>query len=426
MKAILDCNSFYCSCERLFRPDLWNKPVVVLSNNDGCIISRTDEAKKLGIGMGTPYFQSKALIEQQGIAVFSSNYPLYGDISLRVMETLREELGVQQVEVYSVDEAFLDLHHIPQEALSSTATQLKEKVELWTGIHVSVGVAPTKVLSKVANRLSKKDKLGTRGVVVLDTDEKIQAALEQTAVKDLWGIGRQYAEKLQALGIGNGWQLRNLPLEWVRKNLGGVVGSRFLRELQGEPCIPMKNPLEIKQLIATTRMFGKPVYELSALKEAVATYTSRAAEKLRRQYSAAQLIEVFVMVSTTAPGTTSYRTESRHSAASLPCATSATHELIRYALPLVDQLYQPGLKHIKAGVILGDLVPDTSIQGNLFAPTTAPQHRQLMEAIDNINFSQRNDLVKYAASGLKRNWKMRQELRSLRYTTRWEELYRIS
>ncbi|MFM7839957.1 MAG: DUF4113 domain-containing protein, partial [Chitinophagaceae bacterium] len=207
---------------------------------------------------------------------------------------------------------------------------------------------------------------------------------------------------------------------------GGVVGSRFLRELQGEPCIPMKNPLEVKQLIATTRMFGKPVYELSALKEAVATYTSRAAEKLRRQYSAAKLIEVFVMVSTTAPGTTSYRTESWHSAASLPCATSATHELIRYALPLIDQLYQPGSKHIKAGVILGDLVPDTSIQGNLFAPTTAPQHRQLMEAIDNINFSQRNDLVKYAASGLKRNWKMRQELRSLRYTTRWEELYRIS
>ena len=326
----------------------------------------------------------------------------------------------------SVDEAFLDLHHIPQEALSSTATELKEKVELWTGINVSVGVAPTKVLSKVANRLSKKDKIGTRGVVVLDTDEKIQTALEQTAVKDLWGIGRQYAEKLQSLGIGNGWQLRNLPLEWVRKNLGGVVGSRFLRELQGEPCLPMKKPLEVKQLIATTRMFGKPVYELSALKEAVATYASRAAEKLRRQYSAAKLIEVFVMVSTTAPGTTSYRTESRHSAASLPCATSYTHELIRYALPLVDQLYRPGLKHIKAGVILGDLVPDTSIQGNLFAATGGHQHRQLMEAIDNINFSQRNDLVKYAASGLKRNWKMRQELRSLRYTTRWEELYRIS
>ena len=426
MKAILDCNSFYCSCERLFRPDLWNKPVVVLSNNDGCIISRTDEAKRLGIGMGTPYFQSKAIIEQKGIAVFSSNYPLYGDISLRVMDTLRDELGVQQVEVYSVDEAFLDLHHIPQEALSSTATELKEKVELWTGINVSVGVAPTKVLSKVANRLSKKDKIGTRGVVVLDTDEKIQTALEQTAVKDLWGIGRQYAEKLQSLGIGNGWQLRNLPLEWVRKNLGGVVGSRFLRELQGEPCLPMKKPLEVKQLIATTRMFGKPVYELSALKEAVATYTSRAAEKLRRQYSAAKMIEVFVMVSTTAPGTTSYRTESRHSAASLPCATSYTHELIRYALPLVDQLYRPGLKHIKAGVILGDLVPDTSIQGNLFAATGGHQHRQLMEAIDNINFSQRNDLVKYAASGLKRNWKMRQELRSLRYTTRWEELYRIS
>ncbi len=425
MKAIVDCNSFYCSCERLFMPSLRNKPVVVLSNNDGCIISRTDEAKQLGVGMAAPYYQHRDIIEKNNVAVFSSNYNLYGDLSMRVMDTLRCLVGEYRVEVYSVDEAFLDVSMIPPEKLYPAAKQIKETTEQWTGIKVSIGVAPSKVLSKVANRLSKKDKQGTQGVLVLDTDEKIKEALEKTSIDDIWGVGRQYAVKLHNLGIDNGWQLRQLPEEWARRHLGGVVGVRLIKELNGIACIPMKDPLEVKKMIATTRMFGKPVFELGDIKEAVATYTSRAAEKLRRQYCAAKLIQVFVVTNGNRNAKYEYNPQSRHQYATFPRATADTTELIRYALPLTEKLFQPGLKYLKAGVILGGLVPDSSVQANLFLNETANRRRQLMETLDNINFSHRDDMVKYAATGLKRNWKMRQELRSKRYTTRWDELYEI-
>ncbi len=423
--AIVDCNSFYCTCERLFRPDLLNSPVVVLSNNDGCIISRTDEAKKLGVGMAAPYYQNKEIIEKNKVAVFSSNYHLYGDLSARVMDTLRFVSGDNSVEVYSVDEAFVDLKSVAQDDLPSFGLQLKDTVELWTGIKVSVGIAPTKVLSKVANRLSKKDKAGSKGVMVLDTEEKIKEALENTKVDDLWGVGRQYALKVRNLGIENGWQLRNMPVEWARKNLGGVVGTRLIKELNGEPCIPMKDPLETKKMIATTRMFGSPVFELKDIKEAVATYVSRAAEKLRRQCCAASAIDVFVVTNGHKEEKYVYSPQSRHRSMTIPIATSNTHELIQYAMPLVDHLYEKGVKYLKAGVTLSGLVPDASIQANLFATENRNEQRHLMETIDNINFSQRDDMIKYAATGLKRNWKMRQEMRSKRYTTRWEELHEV-
>ena len=425
MKAIVDCNSFYCSCERLFRPDLQDKPVVVLSNNDGCIISRTDEAKMLGVGMAAPYYQNKDVIEKNKVAVFSSNYNLYGDLSMRVMDTLQELVGSHRVEVYSVDEAFLDLSMIPGNKLADAGTEIKEIVEQWTGIKVSVGIASSKVLSKVANRLSKKDKKGTQGLVVLDTAEKIEDALKRTTVDDIWGVGRQYALKLHNLGINDGWQLSKMPEEWARKNLGGVVGLRLIKELKGIPCIPMKDPLEIKKMIATTRMFGKPVFDLSDIKEAVATYTSRAAEKLRRQDCAAKFIDVFVVTNGHRNQKYEYNPQTRHKYMTLPRATSHTNELISYAVPLAEKLFQPGLKYLKAGVMLGALVPDDSIQANLFLNTIQNHQHILMKAIDNINFSQRDDLVKYAASGLNRNWKMRQELRSKRFTTRWDELYEI-
>jgi len=425
MKGIVDCNSFYCSCERLFRPDLENKPVVVLSNNDGCIISRTDEAKKLGVGMAVPYYQSREIIQKNNVAVFSSNYNLYGDLSMRVMETLKHLLGEQKVEVYSVDESFIDLDIVPGNKLEEFAKEIKQTIEQWTGIKVSIGVAPTKVLSKVANRLSKKDKPGTAGVLVLDNEKKIKAALEQTNVDDIWGVGRQYAIKLHNLSIDDGWQLRNMPEEWARKNLGGIVGVRLIKELKGFPCIPMKEPLEIKKMIATTRMFGNPVFDLKDIKEAIATYTSRAAEKLRRQYCAARSIQVFVVTNGNRNAKYQYNPQSRYQHVIFPKATSDTTELIHYALPLVEKLYQPELKYLKAGVILGGLVPDDSIQSNLFLNDTSNRQHFLMEAIDNINFSQRPDIVKYVASGLKRNWKMRQELRSKRFTTHWDELYEI-
>lgn len=426
MKAIVDCNSFYCSCERLFKPELKDKPVVVLSNNDGCIVSRTDEAKKLGVGMAAPYYQNKEIIEENDVAVFSSNYNLYGDLSRRVMDTLREMMGEHRVEVYSVDEAFLDLGMIPDEELQTAALEIRQTVEQWTGIYVSVGVAPTKVLSKVANRLSKKNKEQTNCVLVLDSEEKIKEALLNTDVTEIWGVGYRYAVKLKEMFmINNAWQLSRMSTEWARKNLGGVVGVRLIKELNGEPCVEMKDPLKTKKMIATTRMFGIPVYDIDPLKEAVATYVSRAAEKLRRQYSAAAFINVFVVTNEQKPGYYDYNPQTSSTYVRLPKPTAYTNELIKYAVPLVDKIYKRGLKYLKAGVILSGLVPDTSIQGNLFLPDTKNNTRRVMDAIDNINFSQRDDVLKFAAGGSKRNWKMRQEMRSPRYTTRWNELCEV-
>ncbi len=427
MKAIVDCNNFYCSCERLFKPHLDKRPVVVLSNNDGCIISRSDEAKRLGVEMAGPYFMAKPLIQKHDVAVFSSNYNLYGDLSWRVMETLRMIIGKKNVEVYSVDEAFLDLSIFPPEDLHKIAGEIRETTEQWTGIKVSVGAAPTKVLAKLANRLSKKDKQKTGCVMVLDTEEKIIDALRITPVGDIWGVGHRYAQKLkEQWGISSAFQLRNVSEEFARTYLGGVVGARLVRELKGIASKEMEDELLNKKMIATTRMFGSPVSNINDIKEAVATYTSRAAEKLRRQCSAAKVISVFVvtkeqdhMLSFKKSGTISTYT-------TLPVATSFTNELIKPAVRLVDELYEEGQSYKKAGVMLSGIIPDESVQGNLFVPENKNCERKLMDMIDNINFSQRDDVLKFAASGTTRDWKMRQELRSGRYTTRWEELFEVS
>ncbi len=426
MKAIVDCNSFYCSCERLFQPQLDDKPVVVLSNNDGCIISRSDEAKAFGVAMAGPYFLAKPLIEKHNVATFSSNYNLYGDLSWRVMETLRILVGAENVEVYSVDEAFLDLDEFAQGNLEEAGIRIRETVEQWTGIKVSVGIAPTKVLSKVANHLAKKNKIATQCVVVLDTKEKIDKALQDTPVGEVWGVGRQYEQKLLDMhAIFTAYDLTKKTAEWAHKNLGGVVGIRLLKELQGEPVNEIGLQLTEKKMIATTRMFGSPVKDIADIKEAVATYTSKAAEKLRRQQSAANIISVFVV-----PREQSHNTRFRHGPTlstyvTLPVATSSTHELIKPAVKLVDKLYENGRLYKKAGVMLSGLVPDDTIQANLFVAEKHNGKRMLMDMIDNINFSQRDDVLKFAASGTKRDWKMRMELRSPRYTTRWEELYQV-
>ncbi|KIC92239.1 Y-family DNA polymerase [Flavihumibacter sp. ZG627] len=423
MLAILDCNSFYCSCERLFRPSLENSPVVVLSNNDGCVIARSDEAKTLGIPMGAPFFQQRDAMKAGSVAVFSSNYNLYGDLSMRVMDTLRMQVGAENVEVYSVDEAFLQLGEGNGESFRQQAFQLKEMVEQWTGIRVSIGVAQTKVLCKVANRLAKKDKQGSGCVMVLEDPDEIRGALESTEVGDIWGVGYQYAEKLRQWGISNAWKLSLMPLEWARKNLGGVVGQRLIRELNGEPCIQMKDPLENKKMIGTSRMFGRPVEDLAAIREAVATYTARAAEKLRRQQHAAAWVEVYVVAASGEKF--SYNPRKFSSSAVLAPASSSTNDLIACTLPLAEALFKKGERYLKAGVLLGGLVPDEAIQGNLFSGDIGNKGKMLMQALDNINFSQRNDMVKFAASGIDRPWKMRQEMRSPRYTTRWDELFEV-
>lgn len=426
MKAIIDCNNFYCSCERLFKPHLDKKPVVVLSNNDGCIISRSDEAKELGVEMAGPYFMAKPLIQKHGVSVFSSNYNLYGDLSWRVMETLRIMLGTKNVEVYSVDEAFLDLSIFPVHELQRIAEEIRETVEQWTGIKVSIGAAPTKVLAKLANRLSKKNKEKTGCVMVLDTEEKIAEALERTPVGDIWGVGYQYAKKLKEQWfIDDALQLSKMSEEFARMHLGGVVGARLMRELKGIPSKEMEDELVNKKMIATTRMFGSPVSDINDIKEAVATYTSRAAEKLRRQHSAAKVISVFVVTKEQDYSQGFNRGGTLSTYIILPVATSFTNELIKPAVQLVNQLYKKGQSYKKAGVMLSGIVPDQSIQGNLFLPEVKNNGRMLMDMIDNINFSQRDDVLKFAASGTTRDWKMRQELRSGRYTTRWEELFEV-
>lgn len=424
MKAIVDCNSFYCSCEKVFKPHLNDKPVVVLSNNDGCIISRSDEAKQLGVNMTGPFFMAKSLIEQNNIAVFSSNYNLYGDMSWRVMEVLKQTVGEENVEVYSVDEAFLHLEQYSTGQLQTLSEHLRDTIERWTSIRVSIGVAPTKTLSKIANKIAKQDKEASQCITVLETEEKIIGALKQTKVGDVWGVGSRYAGKLTQLGIGTAWDLRNMHPEWARKNLGGIVGVRLVRELRGEHAIEMKDQLEKKKMIATTRMFGSTVTQLQDIKEAVATYTARAAEKLRRQQGAASVISTFLVRQEKVDGPHFKHGLTISSYTTLPEPTALTHELIKPAVRMAEQLFQEGKKYKKAGVILSGIVPDTAIQANMFEQYKSVG-RFLMEQIDNINFSMRGDVVKFASSGTKRNWKMRQAFHSPRYTTRWKELCEV-
>ena len=426
MKAIVDCNSFYCSCERVFRPDLQNRPVVVLSNNDGCIISRTDEAKSLGVEMAGPYFMARHLIEKHKIVTFSSNYNLYGDMSRRVMDTLKILVGEENVEVYSVDESFLEVSMVDENLLTDYALQMREVVEQWTGVSVSVGVAPTKTLAKIANHLAKKNKAATKCISTLIDEDDIKKVLKETHVKEIWGVGRAYAEKLMNGGITSAWELRNMPEDWAYRHIGGVVGVRLIRELKGIPCIGMKPELTSKKMIATTRMFGKNVTELHEIKEAIATYVSRAAEKLRRQNCAASALSIFIVAKEENHSVNFSHGATFSSQTILPAATSITHEFIAPAMRLVEQIFKPGRIYKKAGVMLSGIVPDTSIQSNLFVPPSENNKRFLMNVLDNINFGMRNDLIKFASSGLNRDWEIRRDFRSPRYTSRWNELRKVN
>jgi DNA polymerase V len=418
MKAIVDCNSFYASCEKVFRPELEGRPIVVLSNNDGCIIARNEEAKFLGIPMGEPHFKAKELIQQHNIAVFSSNYALYGDMSRRVMLTLADINP--QIEVYSVDEAFLDLSTFAISNLEEYGRFIKEKVGIWTGIPVSVGIARTKTLAKVANRLSKKHKTQTGGVMVLDKTETEKAALISTSVEDVWGVGRRYARFLRLSGVENALQLSQQSEIWAQKNLGGVVGVRLIRELNGIPCIELGHGAERKQMIASTRSFGNPVKMLSEMKEAIATYTSRAAEKLRLQKSAAGCIYVF-MSTGYFDLRQAYEKDSLFELLQTP--TANTNELIEYALRITEKAFRPGTTYKKAGVILSALVDENAIQTSLFEPDRPdPRGKKLANTIDLLNKRLVNDKVRFAATGMNKDWKTRSEVCSPEYSTKWKDI----
>jgi len=424
VQAIVDCNSFYCACERLFQPQLQHAPVVVLSNNDGCIVSRSDEAKQLGINMAIPYFQAKELIEKNKVHAFSSNYHLYGDLSWRVMETMRQLAPPGSVEVYSVDEAFINLDHIASDQLQDYCVSLKKKIETWTGISVSIGVGPNKVLSKVANRLAKKSKLLTGCVVILNDTKKIQAALQSTPIDDVWGIGYSYSEKLKTYGINTAYALSIKDLSWGKRFLGGVPGMKLIRELKGMHSHDMQAPRTSKKMIATTRMFGRTVSEWQEIEEALATYATRTAEKLRRQHSAAYGVSVFLLKKTPPQTDISHYHHGRQVSGyvKLDNPSNLTPDIIKAVVTLGKSLYEQGELYKKAGVILSDFVPDNALQTNLFVAPRDQNRKKLMNVIDNMNAAFRDDILKFATSGTQKNWKMRSERRSKRYTTRWDEL----
>ena len=426
MKAIIDCNSFYASCERAFQPHLIGKPIVVLSNNDGCLIARNDEAKALGVPMGEPYFMAKELCEEKGVSVFSSNYALYGDLSRRVMETIATIYP--DIEVYSIDECFLDLDEKYIGDLHAFGRSITERVIQWTGIPVSIGIAPTKVLSKVANRLSKKDKVRYKGVYVIQTESEIEDALRRTKIGDVWGVGWNSVKKLHDMGIDTAYKLSRMSEAWGHKHMGGIVGVRLIKELNGIPCRGQARGLDHKQHIASTRSFGKPVTTLVEMKEAIATYTSRAAEKLRGQKSAAAGIYVFTRTFKDDNNRGERRDgDNKKEGGSiykhLDYATDSTNELIKHAMEAAEKIFREGLYYKKAGVMLSSLVPQDSIQQRLFEiHNDNPRNKAISKALDDINKRMGIDTINFAANGVNTNWKMRCELRSPCYTTKWSDI----
>lgn len=419
MIALVDCNNFYASCERLFQPQLQNKPIVVLSNNDGCVIARSDEAKALGIEMGAPSFLIESLLQQHNVSVFSSNYTLYGDLSDRVMTTLSQ--FTDQLEVYSIDEAFLNLtafrHH---HNLTDYAHTIRNTVMQNIGIPVSVGIAPSKTLAKIANRLVKKRNKAV-GVYCIDTMEKMQFALQNTPVNDIWGIGSQYTKLLTRNGFITAWDVSRAPEEWIRKNLS-VVGQRMYNELRGISCIPFEEMPPKKKMVCVARGFGKVLSNKNEVMEALANFTAMVAAKLRSEQQAASAIQIFVQTNAHRSNEPQYF---RSLTIQLPVATNSTNELIRHARQGFEAIYRPGYNYNKTGCTAMDLVPAVEVQHNMFDTENRARNSQLMQVVDKVNRSFGKNALRFALQGFGTRWKLRQLKLSPCYTTRIEEVLTI-
>ncbi|MGE7777806.1 Y-family DNA polymerase [Chitinophaga sp. NPDC101104] len=414
MIALVDCNNFYVSCERLFHPAVLHRPVVVLSNNDGCVISRSEEAKALGIRMGAPAFFMEDLLERNQVAVFSSNYTLYGSLSQRVMQVLAG--FVPEMEVYSIDEAFLDItgHASPATLAAAIRTGVLHNV----GMPVSVGVAPTKTLAKMANRAVKKSRL-PEGFLVLDYPGKTTAVLAATQVEDIWGIGSQYAAMLHQKGVHTALDLSRVPDDFARRELT-VQGLRLVHELRGIPSIGMEESAPAKKAVCVARSFGQLLTEKDDIREALANYAAVAAQKLRAQGSRASIIQVFVQTNNFRGQDAQYH---RSVNVRLPVPASSTRELIRQALLALDRIFKPGYNYKKTGIVAMDLVPDSQVQENLFESTDHEKERKLMQALDGItrHFAGK-PVLRFAVQGGDKKWALRQERLSPCYTTRLEEI----
>ena len=408
--ALVDCNSFYVSCERVFDPDLQGRPVVVLSNNDGCVISRSDEAKKLGVAMGAPAFRHAEVFRRHGVRVLSANFALYGDMSSRVMAVLAAEAS--SMEVYSIDEAFLRLDPAHDE---SWARRLRDKVRQWTGIPVSIGLGSTKTLSKIANRLAKKNP-DAGGVFVIPS--AAGSILERIDCADIWGVGRRTAAKLAAWRIRTARDLQEADPIVIRRRLG-VVGERIVRELNGLSCWSLEEGPPPKKSIATTRSFGRPVESREELEDAVAVYTARVAEKLRAARLRTTHLMVFIETNPFRPAQPQYHAAAH---AALPVPVNLTPRLVETSLALVRRLYRDGYVYKKAGVVTSGLEPETTWQGDLFMGAACPRQRALASIVDRLNRRLGAGTVCYGAAGLAPEWSMRQERLTKKFTTRWSEL----
>ncbi|WP_276497902.1 Y-family DNA polymerase [Pontibacter litorisediminis] len=416
--ALCDCNNFYASCERVFNPSLNGKPVVVLSNNDGCVIARSNEAKALGIPMGEPYFKIRNLVERGHVHAFSSNYVLYGDMSDRVMQTL--SLFTPNVEVYSIDECFLDLGDFYDIDLFSYAWEIKRTVTQWTGIPVSLGVASTKALAKVANKLAKKSPKAN-GVLVLTDPYHIQKALQATKVEDVWGIGGQYAKFLSKRNINTAHDFTQLSENWVRQHMT-VVGVRLLKELRGESCLELEEVAPPKKGICTSRSFGKKVNTLDELLEATASYAAKCAKKLRQQKSCARFITVFVTTNRFSENDRQYYNSKT---ICMPVATNSDIELIHYASIALKEIYREGYWYKKSGVIVTEIVPDNQLQLDLLDTVDREKHARLMTVMDGLTDRFGRSKVRVAAQGVDSSWQLKSDFKSPCYTTRIEEIQQV-
>jgi DNA polymerase V len=411
--ALIDCNSFYASCERIFNPKLLGKPIVVLSNNDGCIITRSAEAKALGIKMGEPYFKAKKIIEKNNVKVFSSNYSLYGDISQRVMEIL---LGFSpEVEIYSIDEAFLNFKGFKNHELLTYCKHIRQTIKQWVGIPVSIGVGSTKTLSKIANHLAKKE-ADYEGICILKGDEKIEEALNRIEIGDVWGIGRRLSKFLRNYEVRTAKQFAFLDRRWIRKNMG-VVGEKIQLELCGVSCLDLELLPSPKKSCCVSRSFSRPIEKIEELQESIANYGSRVAEKIREEGLIAQSMSIFVL-------TNHFNKKEKQYSSSiklqLDYPTSDSKLIVKRAVEGIKRIYKEGYRYKKAGIILYELHSSSSVRGLL--DYDKPRTDSLMRSLDEINYRYGSATLRLAAEGIKKSWQMRREKVSPCYTTSFDQL----
>ena len=400
--ALVDCNSFYVSCERLFNTKIRKKPVVVLSNNDGCIISRSNEAKALGIKMGEPYFKAKNIIIRNKVEVFSSNYSLYGDLSRRVMRTLKRFNS--DIEVYSIDEAFLDLSSFADDEVEKIGKEIRETVLQWTGIPTSIGIAKTKTLSKIANHIAKKKISGVTSLIGI---ENIDPILEKIDINDVWGVGRQLTKFYQKNGIYNAKQLKNKSNTWIKKS-SNVLSSRTAMELRGIPCINLETTTTKRKSCVVSRSFGRRIETFQELKEAVANYCLNASEKIRSESLVAKAITVFVR---TSPFQRNFGYYSNSNTVDFPIATNNSIEIVKTAVSVLEKIFKNGYQYQKAGVMLIGLSNDDD-RKNLFSSEKDEKINSLMRSIDNTNYRYGRSTLSLASAGVQKKWNMKREYSS--------------